>query len=51
MIEDGWAKLYPIIFDFDKPIVSLVRGVCYGIALIYVNLADFVYCTPDAKFC
>ena len=50
-IDEGWAKLVSIILDFHKPIVSVVRGVCYGISLLYVNLADFVYCTADAKFC
>ena len=33
-----------------KPIVTVVRGSCVGIAFTYQSLVDFCYCGPDAKF-
>jgi enoyl-CoA hydratase/carnithine racemase len=33
-----------------KPIVTVVRGSCVGIAFTYQSLVDFCYCGPDALF-
>ena len=50
LLKNSLNKLLTSMFNFDKPLVALVRGFAIGIGFTMLTLADFVYCTPEARF-
>ena len=49
-IRDVHAWL-PQFVGLEKPVIAAVDGVCYGAGFSLALAADFVVCTPRARFC
>ena len=44
----GWL---PHFVGLEKPVIAAVDGVCYGAGFSLALAADFIVCTPRARFC
>jgi 2-(1,2-epoxy-1,2-dihydrophenyl)acetyl-CoA isomerase len=58
MTVEGWRDrmraVQPLIrtmMEMDKPLVAAVDGAAYGAGFSLALMADFVLCTPKARFC
>ncbi|MES2248084.1 MAG: enoyl-CoA hydratase/isomerase family protein [Pseudomonadota bacterium] len=49
-IRDVQAWL-PQFVGLEKPVIAAVDGVCYGAGFSLALAADFIVCTPRARFC
>ncbi|MES2227895.1 MAG: enoyl-CoA hydratase/isomerase family protein [Pseudomonadota bacterium] len=50
IIRDVHAWL-PQFVGLEKPVIAAVDGVCYGAGFSLALAADFIVCTPRARFC
>lgn len=50
LLKTGLTKVLKSLYDLEKPLVMLARGICVGLGFTILSLADFVYCTPETKF-
>jgi len=50
-VKEAMVVLMTALIDLEKPLVAVVRGASYGISCTMLGLADFIYCSPDGKFC
>ena len=49
-IAHGLDQFFTTLRDFDKPVVTYIRGSCVGGAMGIVALSDSVICHPSARF-
>jgi Delta3-Delta2-enoyl-CoA isomerase len=50
MIRTSLNRLMESLLNLEKPLIALVSGFAVGIGFTMLSMADFVYCTPEAKF-
>lgn len=49
-IAHGLDRFFTTLSEFDRPVVTYVRGCCVGGAMGIVALSDSVICHPSARF-
>lgn len=47
IIEDGFDNLV-VLNRCKKPIVAVIRGMCWGVTFTFSSMFDFIYMSPDA---
>lgn len=50
VLKSGLYKMLTSLANFEKPLIAVVRGFAIGLGFTMLSYADFVYCTPEAKF-
>jgi peroxisomal 3,2-trans-enoyl-CoA isomerase len=50
VIKYAVNRMLTSLFDLEKPLVAMVQGFAIGIGFTMLSMADFVYCSPDARF-
>ena len=49
-VTQGVYNFVASVLTSKKPTVFVVRGMAVGISFTIASNADFIYCTPSAKF-
>ena len=50
LIKAGLEAFVKALYDLEKPLVAVVRGIAVGIGFTMLSMADFVYSSPDARY-